>query len=250
MKTLNLLWVLGAVAIGAGCSSNNIGVDANHAPLTAYKAQIGHVNTPAFELGDVVMLDPSTHTATKAASVQVEPGDVAFGQTIDSKSEPFDGSFELTFSQRTQPSMREFVQSQVRGQTALHIENATERKLSKPGAFAAGSEQLQRIVAKLHKQNPDAKFFLVSSVTGADKVWLSYAGATDGTIHDGKFEFHVSYSQNGELAKLAADKPVFFNWTPLAVTEKRGHSTVAVDKNFNESISDYSYTNQAVATTW
>lgn len=250
MKTLNWLWVLGAVAVGAGCSSNNVGVNANHAPLTAYKAQVGHVNTPAFELGDVVMLDPQTHTATKAAAIQVEPTEITFGQTIDSKTEPFEGSFDLTFTQQTQPAMREFVQAQVRSQTALHIENATERKLSKPAAFAAGNDQLQRTVAKLHKQNPEAKFFLVSSVTGADKVWLSYTGANDGTIHDGKFEFRVNYTQNGELAKVAKDQPAFFNWTPLAVTETRGHATVAVDNNFNESITDYRYNNQAVATTW
>lgn len=250
MKTLNWLCVLGAVAVGAGCSSNNVGVQANHAPLTAYKAQIGHVNTPAFDLGDVVMLDPQTHTATKVASVQVEPTAITFGQTVESKSEPFDASFDFSFSQRTQPAMREYVQSQVRSQTALRVENATERKLTKPAAFAAGSDQLQHTVAKLHQQNPDARFFLVSSVTGADKVWLSYSGAGNGAIRDGKFEFRVNYPQNGELAKLAKDQAAFFDMTPLAVTESKGHATVAVDKNFNESITDYRYNNQAVASTW
>src|SRR5690348_17339696 len=155
MKTLNWLWVLGVVAVGAGCSGTNIGVDAKHAPLAAYKAQIGNVNTPNFDLGDVVMLDPTTHNATKIGSAQVEPTEMSFRPTVASASEPFDASFELGFSDRTQPSTREYVQSQVRSQTSLHVENATERKLSNAGAFAAGSDQLQRMVAKFHKENPD-----------------------------------------------------------------------------------------------
>ena len=250
MKTWNWLVVLGVVAVGAGCSGTNIGVDAKRAPLAAYQAQIGNVNTPNFELGDVVMLDPNTHTATKIGNAQVEPSDVAFKPTVESKAEPFDASFELSFSDNTQPSMREFVQSQVRNQTSLHVENATERKLANAGAFAAGSEQLQRTVAKFHKENPDAKFFLVSSVTGADKVWFSFDGSKDGTIRDGKYEFRVSYEQNKDLAKMAQAQAVFFSWTPLTVTEKKGHATVAVDKNFNESISDYNYNTPAVASTW
>ena len=138
----------------------------------------------------------------------------------------------------------------MRSQTALHVENATERKLSNAGAFAAGSEQLQHTVAKFHKENPQAKFFLVSSVTGADKVWFSFNGSKDNTIRDGKYEFHVNYEQNRDFEKMAKDQPVFFSWTPLMVTEKKGHATVAVDKNFNESITDYRFSNSAVASTW
>ena len=251
MKTWNWLVALGVVAIGAGCSGTNIGVDAKHAPLAAYKAQIGNVNTPNFDLGDVVMLDPSTHNATKIGTAQIEPTEINFKPTIDSKTEPFNGSFEFAFSDPAQSSTREYVQSQVQTQTTLHVENATERKLANAGAFAAGSDQLQRMVAKFHKENPDAKFFLVSSVTGADKVWFSFDGSKDGTIRDGKYEFHVSYEQNKDLAKMAQAQPVFFSWTPLMVTEnKKGHATVAVDKNFNESISDYNFNNSAVASTW
>lgn len=250
MKAAKWLWVMGVAAIGAGCSGTNIGVDARHAPLAAYQAQAGNVNTPNFDLGDLVMLDPQSHTATKIGSAQVETIDVVFKPAIGSKTERFDAPFELAFSDKTQPGMREYVQSQVQDQTQLHVENATERKLSNAAMFAAGSDQLQRTVARFHKDNPDARFFLVSSVTSAQKVWLSFDGSKDGAIHDGKYEFRVGYDQNQDFAKMAQAQPVFFNWSPLAVTEEEGHATVAVDKNFNDSITDYQYKNSAVASTW
>lgn len=237
-KLLKLSVLVGVIALGTGCQSNNFGVAAKSPSLNAYETSIGSVNTPAFELGDVVALDPNTHKAQRVATVQINPTDVAYSQPSDKTSEKFDASFQLTFPQGTPAFTRSEVSDAVEAQTVLSAENWSTRGLKNPAAFATGSAQLATAVTRWHQQNPDAKFFLVSAVAGADKVYLSYSGSDP--IKVSKYEFHVYYPQNDQLDKLAKSSPAFFKATPLTVVQdKRGHETVAVDKNFTEKLGDY-----------
>ncbi|HXE52753.1 MAG TPA: hypothetical protein VN541_07040 [Tepidisphaeraceae bacterium] len=248
-KLLHMAWVLpGFVALAAGCQSTNVGVAAKNGSLSTYQSNVGSLNTPDFALGDVVALDPQTHKAWKAGGVQVDPMDESISQPVAEATEPFASNFDLSFSQNLSPVMRNEVGESVRGQTTLHVENFFTRSIKNPAAFASGSQQLAKVINKLHAEHPDSKFFLVSAVTPADKVYLTFAGNSN-TQHLGKYDFHVSFDQNADLEKLAKDKPAFFKLTPLTVEAHDGHNFVAVDKNFGEKLPEYSF-DGAVASTW
>ena len=243
---LQLTWVLGAAALAAGCQGTNVGVAARGAPISSYQTgEIGRINTPAFAIGDVVVLNPVTHKACRAAQVQVDPMEIAFTQNIPQATIPFEPSFEFGFSQEISPSLKEQIEQQVDGQTAIRVENFFERKIKSPATFAAGSDQLAKTLLKLQSQEPDAKFFLVSSVTSATRVSLTFTGAPSNTIHEGKYQFHVNYEQNKQLDQLA-EGTSFYKLTPLTITNDDGHPAVAIDKNFDEDMSSYDFT-QAVA---
>jgi hypothetical protein len=232
----------GIVALCAGCSSFNVDVGAKNGALSAYQTKEGAVNTPAFALGDVVAMDPQTHKAWKIGSVDVAPTEIAIGQTDEQASEPFQSNFDLAFSQKVSNSMQDSVDEIVRGQTVLHVENYFARSIKKPAAFAEGNWQLAKVVLKASAQNPQAKFFLVSGITSADKVYLTFEGGPDSTTKVGRYTFRVSYPQNEDLSKLAQDTPAFFKTTPLKVqTGETGHQSVAVDSNFDEKLPDYKF---------
>lgn len=238
----------GIVAVCAGCSSWNVDVGAKNGAISTYQSKEGAVNTPAFALGDVVAMDPETHKAWKIGSVDVAPTDIAISQTGDQSSEPFQSGFELAFSQKVSNTMQDSVDEIVRGQTVLHVENYFSRSIKKPESFVGGNWQLAKAVLKASAQNPEAKFFLVSGVTSADKVYLTFEGGPDSTAKVGQYTFRVNYPQNEELSKLAQDTTAFFKTTPLKVqTSEAGHQTVAVDSNFDEKLPDYKF--DAVATT-
>lgn len=237
-KLLHISMVAGLLAVGAGCQSNKVGLAAKSSSLNAYETRIGCVNTPAFVLGDVVALDPSTHKAQRVTTVQIDPTDVAFSQPADSASEQFNSPIDLRFSQSTPEFARNEASEAVSAQTVIYAKNWFTRGLKSPAAFATGSQQLAAALTKWHKENPDAKFFLVSEVTSADKVYLAFTGSDP--IHVGKYTFFVDYQQNAQLDKLAQSTAAFFKATPLTVAEdKQGHESVAVDKNFSERIGDY-----------
>jgi hypothetical protein len=239
----------GVVALCSGCSSFNVDVGAKSGGISAYRTQEGAVNTPAFALGDVVAMDPQTHRAWKIGSVDVAPTQIAISQNAEQASEPFESDFDLAFSQKVSNSMQDSVNEIVRGQTVLHVENYFTRSLKNPTSFAAGNWQLSKAVLKASAQNPQAKFFVVSAITSADKVYLTFDGQ-DETAKVGRYTFRVNYPQNEELAKMAQDAPAFFKTTPLKVeTGENGHKTVAVDDNFNEKLPDYKF-EKAVASTW
>ncbi|HSZ54930.1 MAG TPA: hypothetical protein VK797_04675 [Tepidisphaeraceae bacterium] len=234
----------GIVALCAGCTSWNVEVGAKNGALSAYQSKEGAVNTPAFALGDVVAMDTETHKAWKIGSIEVAPTDIAIGQTADQATEPFQSGFDLAFSQKVSNTMQDSVDEIVRGQTELHVENYFARSIKKPESFVVGNWQLAKAVLKASAQNPQAKFFLVSGVTSADKVYLTFNGGPDSTAKVGQYTFRVSYPQNEELAKLAEDTPAFFKTTPLKVQiSETGHQTVAVDQNFDEKLPDYKFDN-------
>lgn len=240
--------LLGVAAAGAGCQSSHVAVEANSQSIGTYEASLGHLNTPAFALGDLVAMDPKTHKAWKVSSVDVDPVEVAFTQPEASDNESFAAPLDLSYSKKVAPSMKEDVDQGVQNQTQLHVENYWTRRIKNPAAFAAGNEQLAKALNKLQTQQPDAKFFLVSAVTPAEKVYLSYAGGKADTATSGKYQFHINYGQNAELAKLAKENAAFFKLTPLKLEQEGGQSTVAVDKDFSEQLPEYQF-KQAVAST-
>lgn len=241
--------LLGVAAVGAGCQSSHVAVEARSASIGTYEASLGHLNTPAFALGDLVAMDPQSHKAWKVASLQVDPVDVAFSQQAAKDDESFAAPLDLSYSKKITPGMKEDVDQGVQSQTLLHVENYWTRKLKAPAAFAAGSEQLAKALNKQHAQEPDTKFFLVSAVTQAENVYLAYAGGKADTATSGKYQFHINYQQNSELSKLAKENPAFFKLTPLKLDETGGQSTVAVDKDFGEQLPDYQF-KQSIASTW
>jgi hypothetical protein len=245
--TLRWSWMLGMVAVAAGCSGTNVSVAAKHGAVNNYQASVGNLNTPNFALGDVVVLDPQTKQATKVASAQVEPIDVTFTATAPGVAEPFFSGFELSYSQKVQPYMQEEVEAAVRSHTTLHVEQYFERKLTNPASFAVRNPQLASTISKFRTFQPEAKFFLVSSVVPAQKVYLSFSDSQE-AVKVGKYTFHVQYDQNGQLERMSKDQPAFFRLTPLTVETRDGRAFAVVDKDFHENLPDYRV-NSAVART-
>lgn len=226
-----VLSLLGAASLGGGCSSTNVAVGAKSGAVAAYPSGVGSINTPAFALGDLVAVDGNTGQAWKFASVQFDPTEVAVSQPAGEFSEPFDSRFELAYSKKVAPELEGEVEESVRGNTVLHVENYFTRSLKNPAVFTAGNRQLAGAVLKLHAQNPQAKAFLVSSVTSADRVFLTFEGGPKSTTTAGKYQFHIAYEQNAQLESLAKDTPAFFKTTALKVeTDDEGRQFVAADK--------------------
>jgi len=225
---------LGAMCVG--CAGTNVSVGAGNGAVAAYPSSIGNVNTPQFALGDLVAVDTKTHRSWKFASVKVEPTDIAISPTNGETSEPFDSNFDLVYSKKLGPVIEDQVGESVRAQTFLHTENFFTRSIKNPGAFTAGNNQIAKAVLKLQKENPDVKAFLVTAVTSADKVYLSFEGTEPNTTKVDKYTFHINYAQNDQLESLAKDAPAFFKMTALKVDEAEGFKTVAVDKSAGDKL--------------
>jgi len=229
-----LVSALGAMCVG--CAGTNVSVGAGNGAVAAYPSSIGNVNTPQFALGDLVAVDAKTHRSWKFAAVKFDATDVAISQTNSETSEPFDSSFDLVYSKKLGPVIEDQVTETIRAQTFLHTENYFTRSIKNPGAFTAGSTQLAKAVLKLKAENPDVKAFLVTSITSAEKVYLTYEGPETNTTKVGKYTFHINYAQNDQLESLAKDAPAFFKLTALKVEESEGFKTVAVDKSAGEKL--------------
>jgi len=229
-----LVSALGAMCVG--CAGTNVSVGAGNGAVAAYPSSVGNVNTPQFALGDLVAVDTKTHRSWKFGAVNVDPTDVAISATSSDRSEPFDSSFDLIYSKKLGPVIEDQVGETVRAQTFLHTENYFTRSIKNPGAFTAGNTQLAKAVIKVHAENPDVKTFVVTAVTSAEKVYLSYEGPETNTTKVGKYTFHINYAQNEQLASLAKDAPAFFKMTALKVDGNGGFKTVAVDKSAGEKL--------------
>ena len=229
-----LVSALGAMCVG--CAGTNVSVGAGNGAVAAYPSSIGNVNTPQFALGDLVAVDTKTHRSWKFAAVSVDPTEVAISQTNAEAAEPFDSNFDLVYSKKLGPVIEDQVGETVRAQTFLHTENYFTRSIKNPGAFTAGNAQIAKAVLKLKAANPDVKAYLVTAVTSADKVYLTYEGPERDTTKVGKYTFHINYAQNDQLESLAKDAPAFFKMTALKVDESEGFKTVAVDKAAGEKL--------------
>jgi len=161
---------------------------------------------------------------------------VAISATSSDRSEPFDSNFDLVYSKKLGPVVEDQVSETVRAQTFLHTENYFTRSIKNPGAFTAGNNQLAKAVLKLKAENPDVNAYVVTAVTSAEKVYLSYEGPDTNTTRVGKYTFHINYAQNDQLESLAKDAPAFFKMTALKVEETGGYKTVAVDKSAGEKL--------------
>jgi len=250
-KFPRLAWAVlaAAASVGAGCASHDVKVDAASSHLSNFDSAIGQVNTPGFELGDIVELDPQTHSFWKAASVDVRATDVSYSQPQGSEAESFDSATDLTYSKKVAPELKEQVASQVQDGTAFHADNYWTRSIKTPDIFIVKSDQLSKRLAKLAAERPDHRFFLVSAVTPADKVFLAMDSDKSSTAKAGEYTFHVSYDQNAQLAKLAKEKPAFFKLTPLKTASVYGQTVARMDKNAPTELGDGHY-EPALASTW
>ena len=250
-KLLRLSWaLLGAVSLSGGCSSNHVVVEAKSPSLDTFQGSIGHVNTPAYAVGDVLAYDSATHKLWKAASVQVDAMDLCISPELQETSEPVKDDLQLGYSRKLPAGVKNEVSAQVKGQTVLHVHDYFSRGLKSPDLFVAGSGQLADQLASVHAKSPDARFFLVSSVTSASKVYLSCDDVEHKLEHVGKRDFEVKYGQNEQLAELAKRHTAFFKLTALKLAEGGQKPCVMVDKESAETLPEHQIRQVLAATTW
>jgi hypothetical protein len=249
-KISKISWaLLGIATVGAGCSSSHVAVDAKSDGLATYQSAVGHVNTPAYEVGDIVEVDPATHKVWKASEVQVSAMDLAYSKPGATSKEQFGAPLDFTYDGKCQESSKQQVSEDVQDGTVFHVEGYWSRGLKNPAFFIASSDQLVKRVSKLHAQHPADQFFIVSAVSAADKIYLSDDAAKDNTVKLDKHQFHVHYAQNAELVKMAKEKEAFFKMTPLKLDNADGRAIVLMDRHASDALSEAQY-GQAVASTW
>lgn len=249
-KFSRISWALvGIASISAGCSSSHVAVDARSDGLATYQSAVGHINTPGYEVGDVIEVDPTTHKVWKAAQVQVLPADLLWSQPMQQSKEQFGSSLDFTYKGACSENTKEQVSADVQDGTALHVEGYWTRGLKNPAVFISSSDQLLKRVSKLHAQHPADQFFLVSAVSAADRIYLTLDSGKDNTLQADKHQFHVQYVQNAELAQMAREKESFFKLTPLKFDTAEGLPIVYMDRHAVDALPEVQY-GPAVASTW
>ena len=250
-KLTQISWALLGIASlgGAGCTSSHVAVDAKSDGLATYQSAVGHVNTPAYDVGDIVEVDPSTHKVWKAGEVQISPMDLAYSQPGAASKEQFGAPIDFTYDGKCQESTKQQVSADVQDGTVFHVEGYWTRSLKNPAIFIAASEQLEKRIGKLHAQHPADQFYVVSAVSAADKIFLACDAAKDNTLHADKHDFHVRYGQNEQLAKMAKEKESFFKLTPLKLDTADGRAIVMIDRNAKDALPEVQF-GPAVASTW
>lgn len=249
-KFSQISWaLLGIASLGAGCSSSHVAVDAKSDGLATYQSAVGHVNTPGYDVGDVIEVDPTTHKVWKAAEVQVLPTDLVWSQPMQQSKEQFGASLDFKYKGACSENTKEQVSADVQDGTVFHVEGYSTRGLKNAATFIASSEQLLKRVSKLHAQHPADQFYLVSAVSDADKIYLTLDSAKDNTLKADKRQFHVQYPQNAELEKMAQEKEAFFKLTPLKLDTADGLPVVYMDRRASDALSEVQY-GPAVASTW
>jgi len=248
-KYLHLSGALVGLCLGAGCANHHVDVEARSEALTAHEGEAGHLNAAAYNVGDIVEVDLVSQKVWKAGAVQVNAFDLAYSQPGKQACDETEPAYTLAYSQKVHPELKEEVSGDVQSGTKLHVENYWTRSLKNPALFVLGSDQVTKRVAKLHAEHPGNRFYLVSAVSSADKVYLACDAGKDNTVEAGKYDFHVGYSQNAGLAKLAKEKPAFFKLTPLKMADDESRTFVAVDNEASDKIAD-AKVGDAVASSW
>lgn len=249
-KFSRISWaLLGIASIGAGCTSSHVAVDAKSDGLATYQSAVGHVNTPGYEVGDVIEVDPTTHKVWKATEVQVLPTELVWSQPMPQSKEQFGGSLDFTYKGTCSENTKEQVSADVQDGTVFHVEGYWTRGLKNPAVFIASSDQLLKRVSKLHAQHPADQFYVVSAVSAADKIYLTLDAAKDNTLHVDKHQFHVQYEQNAELDKMAKEKESFFKLSALKLDTADGQPVVYMDRQAGDTLAEVQY-GPAVASTW
>lgn len=249
-KLSKITWaLLGVAAAGAGCQSSHVAVEAKSDGLATYQSAVGHVNTPSFDVGDIVEVDPATHKVWKAGEVQVLPLDLAWSQPVSQSNEQFGAPLDLTYKGTFHESTKEQVSSDIQDGTSFNVEGYWTRGLKNPAVFITASDQLFKRVTKLHAQHPGDQFFVVSAVSAADKIYLSCDTAKGNTLKVDKHDFHIQYAQNAELAKMAKEKESFYKLTALKLDTVEGKAVVLMDRSSPDALPEAQY-GQAVASTW
>jgi hypothetical protein len=246
-KLLHLSWaLLGAVSLSGGCSSNHVLVEAKNPTMDTFQGSVGSLNTPAYTLGDVIAMDSQTHKVWKAASVQINALDLAISPQLRETAEPLKSDLSLWYSQKLPVGVKGDVSERVKSDTTLHVEDYFTRSLKYPAIFIVGSDQLATRLAELHRQSPNAKFFLVSAITSAKKVYLACDDADKQLSHMGKREFEVKYKQNESLEQLAQKEPAFFKLTALKLDDA---NHVTADKDAGGKLPEHQF-DQVLAMSW
>lgn len=244
-------WALfGVAAIGAGCSSSHVAVDAGSDRLATYQSAVGHVNMAGFDVGDIVEVDAAAHKVWKAGQVQISPLDLAWSKPMAQSKESFNAPLDFSYKGTCREGTKQEISADVQEKTIFHVEGYWTRGLRNPETFIASSDSLYKHLSKLHSQHPGDQFFLVSSVIAADKIYLACDAAKDNTLAADKHQFHVHYVQNAELAKMAKEKESFYKLTALKLDcADDGRPVALKDRDIADSLPQ-PHAVQAVASTW
>jgi hypothetical protein len=247
-KVIKVSCAFGLIALCAGCSTTRVGVAAQHAAVTAHQAEPGNINTPGYEIGDLVAVNPQTKAAWRVCSVQPKASELKFGQPADSKTEPFNSGFDLAFDKKVPVQTAAEVGEAVRANTELHTEKTWSRSLKSPELFAVEHEEFARKMAKVREQDPQAEFFVVSTVTAAEKVYLTLGESGKNVMVLGKYQFNFKYDQNSELEKLAKQSAAFFTLTPIALARTEdGRNVATADSRSPENIPQFTFVETGTA---
>jgi len=242
-KLMKVACAFGFIALCAGCATTQVGVTAKRAPVAAYEADSGRINTPGYELCDLVALNPDTKIAWRVMQVPYKATEVTYGKESEGTVQSFGAPFQLSFSTRLADQTKSEVNEFVNVNTNLHVEKTWSRSLKSAAAFALAHDEMIKKMRQVSEQDPQAKFFLVTGVTFADKVYFTFGDATaKNSLKMDHYRFTFQYSQNNDLEQLAKKKAPFFTMTPVALTtDSDGRTVVAADSQFQEKLPEYSF---------
>ena len=75
-----------------GCATTQVGVTAKRAQVAAYDAETGKINTPSYELCDLVAMNPDTKTAWRVMQVPFKATEVSYGKESEGTVQSFGAS--------------------------------------------------------------------------------------------------------------------------------------------------------------
>jgi hypothetical protein len=242
-KTMKVAGALAFIALCAGCATTQVGVTAKRAQVAAYDAETGKINTPSYELCDLVAMNPDTKIAWRVAQIPFKATEVSYGKPADGTVQSFGAPFELSFSTKVPDQTKSEVNEFVNVNTNLHVEKTWTRSLRTPEAFVLAHDEILKKMKSVQEQDPQAKFFFVTGVTSADRVYFTFGDATaKNSLKMDHYQFNFKYDQNSDLDRLAKSKAAFFTMMPLTLAnDSDGREVVAIDGTFEEKLPQYSF---------
>src|SRR6476469_6141538 len=119
-KMMKVACAFGFIALCAGCATTQVGVTAKRAQVAAYNAETGKINTPSYELCDLVAMNPDTKTAWRVMQVPFKATEVSYGKESEGTVQSFGAPFEVSFSTKLPAQTKSEVNEFVNVNTNLH----------------------------------------------------------------------------------------------------------------------------------
>lgn len=214
--------------------------------LQKYKGEIGYLNLPSFELGNIIYLNTETRKAFYLSTATIEENSIltepAGGKLIDAYEPEIDVVFEIALPD----NIKEDIRSNIQKLTELEVSNFSRTYLQDPVATIDNDrETLMSIFRTIDENNIErGKFIIVSSIINADSAALR-ASEVPGRTPDSslisydRYKLSVSYQCNDSLQQLTGKGGPFFKFTPVKVIKNDNIYTVVLDQDFDIDITEY-----------